>query len=157
MQRLRTWLTVEILPVEAPFERLQELAVEWFAKQSLAPLDLTPLERLLRSSIHAFETELFRSVASLLSVETKASIDTLLTVEDPNGSDEDSAIENSSGVKDADLVLTHLKADAGRIGLDSVLQELAKLSRIRQLALPIKGFAALPVKWLQKYRRRTST
>ncbi|WP_139149311.1 hypothetical protein [Nitrosospira sp. Nsp13] len=136
---------------------MQELAVEWFAKQSLAPLDLTPLERLLRSSIHAFETELFRSVASLLSVETKASIDTLLTVEDPNGSDEDSAIENSSGVKDADLVLTHLKADAGRIGLDSVLQELAKLSRIRQLALPIKGFAALPVKWLQKYRRRTST
>lgn len=28
LQRLRTWLTVEILPVEVPFERLQELAVE---------------------------------------------------------------------------------------------------------------------------------
>lgn len=157
LQRLRTWLTAEILPLDIPFERLQELAVEWFAKQSLAPLDPAPLERLLRSTIHAFETELFQSIASLLSVETKASIDTLLTVEDPHVNDENSVVENSSDIKAVDLGLTHLKADAGRIGLDSVLQELAKLSRIRQLALPIKVFTALPAKWLQKYRRRTST
>jgi len=59
LQKLRTWLTAEVLALDVPFERLQELAVEWFAGQSLAPLDPSPLERLLRSAIHAFETELF--------------------------------------------------------------------------------------------------
>lgn len=77
-------LTIEILQMELPFGRLQELTVEWFAKQSLAPLDPTPLEHLLRSSIYTFETKLFRSIASLLNAKTKASIDTLLMIEDLN-------------------------------------------------------------------------
>lgn len=157
LQRLRTWLTAEVLALDVPFERLQELAVEWFARQSLAPLDPAPLERLLRSTIHVFETALFQSIASLLSAETRASIDILLMVEEPNINDENIVIGNSSDVKDDDLGLTHLKGDAGRIGLDSVLQELAKLSRIRKLALPMKALAALPTKWLQKYHRRTGT
>lgn len=157
LQRLRAWLTADILPQDVPFEQLQELAVEWFANQSLAPLDPTPLERLLRSTSHAFETELFQAIANLLSPETKASIDILLIIEDPNGNDETDDIENGSSVNNTALGLSHLKADAGRIGLDSVLQELVKLSRIRQLDLPIKAFSCLPAKWLQKYRRRTST
>ena len=70
LQRLRTWLTAEVLALDVPFERLQELAVEWFAKQSLAPVDPATLERLLRSAIHAFETELFQSITNLLSAET---------------------------------------------------------------------------------------
>lgn len=157
LQRLRAWLTADILPQDVPFEQIQELAVEWFANQSLAPLDPTPLERLLRSTSHAFETDLFQAIANLLSPETKASIDTLLTIEDPTGNDETGDIENGSSANNTDLGLSHLKADAGRIGLDSVLQELVKLSRIRQLDLPIKAFSCLPAKWLQKYRRRTST
>lgn|GEM_PF-6828283 len=142
LQRLRTWLAAEVLALDAPFERLRELAVEWFAKQSLAPLDPATLKRLLRSAIHAFEAELFQSIANLLSAESKASIDTLLTVEEPTVNDENGAVENGSNVKDDDLGLTHIKGDAGRIGLDSVLQELAKLSRIRKLALPMKALAA---------------
>jgi TnpA family transposase len=157
LQRLRKWLTAEILPLDVPFGRLQELSVEWFAQQSLAPLDPTQLERLLRSTLHAFEAELFQLMIRLTSAETKASIDSLLAVEAPNVTDEDFAVENSSEAKETDLGLTHLKADSGRIGLDSVLQELAKLSRIRQMALPVEGISDLPAKWLQKYHRRTST
>ena len=157
LQRLRAWLTADVLALDVPFDRLQELAVEWFAKQSLAPLDRAPLERLLRSTIHAFETGLFQSIASLLSVEAKGSIDKLLAVEELNVGEENSAIENAPVVKDDELGLPHLKGDAGRIGLDSVLQELAKLSRIRKLALPMQALAALPAKWLQKYRRRAGT
>jgi TnpA family transposase len=96
-------------------------------------------------------------IIRLTSAETKASIDSLLAVEAPNVTDEDFAVENSSEAKETDLGLTHLKADSGRIGLDSVLQELAKLSRIRQMALPVEGISDLPAKWLQKYHRRTST
>jgi hypothetical protein len=100
--------------LDVPFERLQELAVEWFAKQSLAPLDPAPLERLLRSTIHTFQTELFQSIASLLSAETKVSIDKLLTVEEPNVGEENSSVENTPVVKDDELGLPHLKGDAGR-------------------------------------------
>ena len=157
LQKLRTWLTTEILALDVPFERLQGLAVEWFAKQLLAPLDPEPLGRLLRSTIHAFETGLFQSIANLLSTETKASIDKLLMVEEPSADDENGAVKSASIVKDDDLGLLHLKGDAGRIGLDSVLQEIAKLSRIRRLTLPIQALTALPTKWLQKYRRRVGT
>jgi hypothetical protein len=157
LQQLRTWLPTEILPLDVPFNRLQELTIEWFAQQSFAPLDPTPLERLLRSTIHAFETVLFQSIASQLSTETKTSIDTLLAVEEPDVGDENNASKNSSNLKEADLGLTHLKDDAGRTSLDSVLQELAKLSRLRKLTLPSETFSAVPAKWLQKYHRRTST
>jgi hypothetical protein len=114
LQKLRTWLTAEVLVLDVPFDRLKELAVEWFAGQSLAPLDPTPLERLLRSAIHAFETELIESIANLLTAETKASIDKLLTIEEPNVNDENGAVEKTSIVKDDDIGLSHLKGDAVR-------------------------------------------
>ncbi|MCD6027610.1 MAG: hypothetical protein K0R08_2129 [Solimicrobium sp.] len=81
LQRLRTWLAAEVLALNATSERLRELAIEWFVKQSLAPLDPTAREQLLRSAINAFEPELFQSIANLLSAESKASIDTLSKVE----------------------------------------------------------------------------
>lgn len=67
LQRLRTWLTVEILPQDVSFERLHEMAVEWFVKQSLAPLELNSLERLLRSTTHALEADLFQAIDKLLN------------------------------------------------------------------------------------------
>jgi len=123
----------------------------------LAPIDPGPLDRLIRSTIHSYEADLFGSVASALSVASKASIDALLTIEDPNLDAENGAIQNRSIINELNLGLTHLKGDAGRTSLDSVLQELAKLSRIREIALPLDVVATLPVKWLHKYHDRAGT
>lgn len=50
-----------------------------------------------------------------------------------------------------------LKADPGRIGVDSVLKEINKLRTIRNLQLPNDLFKDIPPKVLKKYRQRVST
>ena len=156
LQHLRTWLFDDLLPFDRPIEQMREFALAWFAKEALEPIAAEPLERLLRSAGHAFETGLCQRIAELLTPEAKALIDTHLLAEDKELGADPSTRAPAAEAK-ADLDLSQLKADPGRISLDSVLQELAKLARIRQLALPTTAFAALPGKWLQKYRRRTST
>jgi len=149
LQHLRTWLIDEIIPSDWQADQIREFAIEWFARQSLAPIASEHLKRLIRSAIGGFETGLCQRIAGLLTSETKASIDALLLVEDDTSHrDESSAPLVAAGETDCGLL--HLKADPGRIGLESVLRELGKLSRIRQLALPTAALAALPRKWRQK-------
>src|SRR5204862_476936 len=52
-----------------------------------------------------------------------------------------------------------LKADPGRIGVDSMLREIAKLQRLRQItaALPPNLFAGVSPKLLQRYRDRVAS
>ena len=53
--------------------------------------------------------------------------------------------------------LSQLKADPGRVGLASVLQEIAKLERINATQLPERLFGEVPQKTLERYRLRVST
>jgi TnpA family transposase len=50
-----------------------------------------------------------------------------------------------------------LKRDPGPLSLESVLTEMSKLTRIRQLGLPAALFADVPPKVLQHYRQRAAT
>src|SRR5215207_937407 len=50
-----------------------------------------------------------------------------------------------------------LKRDPGPLSLESVLTEIGKLTRIRQLGLPATLFADVPPKVLQHYRQRAAT
>ncbi len=50
-----------------------------------------------------------------------------------------------------------IKADPGRLGLDSVFKEVEKLSFIRSLHLPIENLAAFNTKVLQRYRQRVNS
>ncbi len=52
--------------------------------------------------------------------------------------------------------LHFLKQDAGPVGLESVLQEIEKLERIHQLALPADLFSQIPTKALQGYHQRVA-
>jgi TnpA family transposase len=58
-----------------------------------------------------------------------------------------------------EVTFLDLKADPGRIGLDSMLREIAKLQRLRQVttSLPPDLFAGVSPKLLQRYRDRVAT
>ncbi len=148
---LAIWLQTEVLSADPAFEYLLEQARDWFASRQIEPPSHAQLERLLHSTTHAFEVALFRRIAALLTPEAKASIDTLLGIKD------DALVESETIHPDEPRGLPWLGADPGRVSLDCALQELAKLDRVRQLALPMAAFAALPAKWLQKYCRRAGT
>jgi hypothetical protein len=55
-----------------------------------------------------------------------------------------------------DLTLQDLRADPGPTGLESVLQEVNKLARLRQIDLPTDLFAELSPRVLQVYRDRAA-
>ncbi len=52
---------------------------------------------------------------------------------------------------------SHLKADPGRVGLASVLKEIAKLKRIDDVQLPMNLFTGVTPKTLERYRLRVAT
>lgn len=54
-------------------------------------------------------------------------------------------------------VLGWLKADPGRVSLDSVLEEIDKLRRVRELGIPPDLFAGVSPKLVETYRRRAAT
>ena len=54
-------------------------------------------------------------------------------------------------------VLGWLKADPGRVSLDSVLEEIDKLRRVRELGIPSDLFASISPKLVETYRRRAAT
>jgi hypothetical protein len=87
-----------------------------------------------------------------LSPETLLQIDALLsTVTIAEQADEQGA--DGSFVRSA---FQELKLEPGPLTLESVLTEVAKLTRIRQLGLPPTLFADIPPKIVQHYRQRAA-
>lgn len=150
---LVAWLRAEVLPAAPLLESLLEQAHDWFARQKIEPPSNAQLQRLLNSTTHVFESELVALISALLTPETKASIDALLGSQSELG---DVCTDQKSTSAVELRGLTWIGHDPGRVSLDTAQQELAKLIRIRQVALPTKEFIALPPHWLQKYYRRAS-
>ncbi len=88
------------------------------------------LERLVRSAYQQFELNLYEHFASCLSSASKGLMD-----------------QSLDGVESV-VNFGDIKADPGRVGLDSVLKEIDKLSFIRSLHLPTETFAAFNAKAL---------
>jgi hypothetical protein len=53
-------------------------------------------------------------------------------------------------------LLQELRADAGPASLETVVQELDKLDRVRELQLPADLFSSVPPKVLQSFRQRAT-
>ncbi|MCE7732815.1 DUF4158 domain-containing protein [Vibrio campbellii] len=133
------WLIENQYPHGVSIEDATESAFEWFQKNQIeCPAD-KELERLVRSAYQQFELNLYEHFASCLSPESKIQMERSL-----------------DGVKGV-VNFGDIKADPGRLGLDSVLKEVEKLSFIRSLHLPIENLAAFNTKVLQRYRQRVNS
>jgi len=147
-QALLAWLNNDLLPMDYSLDQLLERVGNWFQENRVEPLGATRLDRLLRSEMHAFETEILKRITASQSPDTMSMIDGLLA------SEEERLLETASDANDQDVGFAQLRMDPGRASLDSILQELTKLGRIRRLKLPAKELSALPPKWLEKFRQR---
>ena len=59
--------------------------------------------------------------------------------------------------KDGVVAFTELRADAGKIGLESVLKEIDKLKQLRTLRLSKDILAGLSPKLIKRFRQRAAT
>jgi TnpA family transposase len=137
------WLVREVLPHERAVDRVRAALYARCRDLRLEPPTPARVERLIRSALATHEQQLSRAVSARLSPRVVAALDALLAPAPPAG-----------GEAAARAALVELKADPGPAGLQSLLAEIAKLTRLRRLGLPPDLFADVAPKARQAYRQR---
>ncbi len=133
------WLRDHVLPQERDSERLLEAAVQRFRDIKIEPPTAERLSRVVRSTLRSFEENFGRGLLEKLSPATVAGIDALL---------EPAALESPS------VPLLELRADPGPVSIDTLEDELDKLTLLRELELPPRLFERLSLRIVKAYRRR---
>lgn len=137
-ERFSAWLVAHICPEGASMAATAERAHDWFkAERIQCPTD-SELEQLIRAARRRFEQQLLEDVASSLPLATRVALDASLA--DP---DETTGFNN-------------LKADPGRVGLESILRASVRLAFIRALTLPRHVFFDVSPSVLERLRRRVA-
>jgi TnpA family transposase len=147
-----TWLCAEILPTTHQPEHVEAAVYDRFRALRIEPPTADRVLRLVKSALSTFEQQFSQSVVERLTDPTRERLEALLTVEASEPDTEDS----ESGQSPSRVGLHELRADSGRATLDNLLREIAKLERVRNLALPADLFANVSPKVLQAYRRRAA-
>lgn len=147
-----SWLIEQVLGHEQDIEHLEALVNQRFRAQRIEPPTNLRINRLIRSALRTYEKDFFSGTLQKFSRETKIQIDILLDVVDSNDATETIAPPDSS----LNVTFSDLKADPGRVGLESLLSEVAKLLCLRQLALPPNVFESISPKFLETYKLRVA-
>ncbi len=170
-EQMQQWLITEVLPQEHQDERLREQAYAWFRRMHLEAPTPDRLTRLIRSAAHTFEHQFYETTLARLPEASQAALEALLLTEvtPPERRDVDGETEKGWGRQEeqpshvrqegkaqTDITLHQLRMDPGRVGLATMLEEMAKLRRIRELGLPDDLFPGIARKVLAVYRNRAS-
>ncbi len=143
-EAITVWLVEHTLPQEHQDERLREALYQRYRDLHLEPPTPERVTRLIRSARHTFEQQFYATTAAKLPAATKSALEGLLAEEADDTSE--------SG----EITLLQLRQDPGRVGLTTMLAEMAKLRRIRALGLPPDLFNGIARKVVQVYRQRAS-
>ncbi len=146
--QLAEWLAAKTHADEISTDRMQEVALTWFKDRKIEPIADANLRRVVSAAVRAHESVLYERIATSLSEAGRESLDGLLVT---RAGSPDSPL-------DSDLVdLNDLKADAGRVGIDSLFREIAKLRRINEIGLEKDLFSGVSPKAFDALRRRVAT
>lgn len=134
----RRWLAIDALPLELRPVALEEAISSWFAQSRIVRPGAYRLDRIVRSARAAHDETALRTVAERLDRGTRERLDALLS-DDGEGA-----------------TFTRLTADPGRVGLESLLAEIAKLDAVRVVGLPSDLLRGLHPDQINRFRRRAS-
>jgi TnpA family transposase len=151
---LTAWLRQDVLPHEHRPDRLQEAVYAHCRATQLEPPAPKRVERLVRSALRSYEEQVQQQVLARLQASGLAQIDSLLTV--PEDNEEAAAAPPADPHDPGQLRLRDLKADPGRASLESMLVQIVRLRRIRQVALPEDLFAGVSAHLVEAYRQRAA-
>jgi TnpA family transposase len=133
---LDAWLERDICPKASPPAAMIEQVYLWCRDRGIqGPAD-GEVERLVRSARRAFEDAFLGRIASALNADTVAKMEASLT--EP---------ESATG-------FSGMKADPGRVGLESILVVAERLSFIRSLRLPTALIAGAGMPMVERLHRR---
>jgi len=143
-QAVTAWLVHQLLPQAQQPEAVRAAFIERCRSLGVEPPTPDRITRHVRTALATYEDQLCMTVLQRLPLDTQAHLDALLQVSLP------ADLPAPSGRS----TLADLKLDAGPFGVATVLEEAAKLDRLRALALPPEIFAAIPARFLDRCRQR---
>ncbi len=150
-QSIQPWLLQEIIPNDQEPRHLKAAVLDWCRDHHIEPPTNDRIDRLVGAAVHSFENQLFATIHDKLSTFNRQQLDALLTT---TAVDE----QEPEFAPDADIPsFSKLKTDPGRIGLTSVLKEIAKLKRIEDVQLPENLFADVATQTVERLRLRVTT
>src|SRR5215212_7326606 len=136
--RFRRGLADELLPRELVPSAMDAEIGGWFAGERVGRPGACRLGRILRSARATHDDTALRRVADRLDAGLRARLDALLT-DDGEGT-----------------AFARIAADPGRVGLESLLAEIAKLDLLRGLALPPGLLRGVHPDQVKRFRRRVA-
>jgi len=151
-EALSLWLSTQVLISTHRLEHVREALYQRCRDLCLEPPTPERVERLIRSALHQFETQLGEQVLHRLSPATRTKLDALLVTEASTDEDHQTSGPPASGP----AVLHDLRADPGRASLENLLRAMTQLERVRDLDVPLDLFDHLGPKVLQAYRQRVA-
>ena len=131
-------------------EKYRAAAYHFCHDQKIEPFSQKELARHIRSAMHRFEKQLFKSIQSQLTKATIDSLDEILVDDDIEG---DEVTTPDDGESDA-IRLRHLKQDLRGVKLKHIEFELNKLQCLRNITLPVDVLSGLHGNILEKYYSR---
>ncbi len=123
-ERLTAWLAQEVCPAELSDERLREAVLARCRADRIEPAGR--VDRILGSARASFERGFTRAITGRVSESAARRLEQLV------GDDSGDGLLGG-GVS----FLTELKADPARLGLETMLKEIAKLERVRSVCRQI--------------------
>jgi TnpA family transposase len=148
-EMLVTWLAEQIVPTTRRLDHLKEAVGQRCRDLRLEPPTPERLDRLIRSAVHREDRRVGHEILHRLSAQTQEQLEALLGPAELPVSDADATASTFERA-----LLQELRADPGRATLDNLVQELAKLERLRALHLPPDLFDDLAPSVLHAYRQR---
>ena len=139
---LGRWLEGGIFAHDRRTDRLVLAARERCRGLRIEPPSPERLNRLVRSAVHRHDDAFGAALLTRLPAETAARLDALLHAPAPDGAGR--------------APLLALRAGPGRASLQSVADEVSKLTALRAVALPVGLFEGVPAKVLLAHRRRVA-
>lgn len=141
--RLSTWLADEVCPVELNAERMREALWARCRHDRIEPPGR--VDRIIGAAQATFEEQFCARTVARLSPVSVARLETLLGETDQASPDGDPA-----------SVFSQLKADPGRVSLETLLREIDKLHQLQAIGLPTGLFADASEKLLAAWRARAA-
>lgn len=154
LEELADWLTVQVVPQDNRFAHVQAAAYERLRSLHIELPATKHLQRFIDSALNTFELTFYTTTFAALSETTRNALDDLVITRMPDASLAD---DNDDGASLAQHSIFHtLKQDPAGLSLKMVLDTAAKLTRLRQLDLPVTLFQHVTPRLVTTYRDRVA-
>lgn len=142
--KMIAWLAEQVCPSELNEDRQRDAVLARCRAEKLEPPGR--MDRIVGAANRLADARFCDDTVARLSADVTAALWAVL------GDDQDDADDGAAGVS----FFNELKADPGKLGLETLLGEITKLRRVRAIGLPAGLFADVAEKRVARWRARAA-